>query len=313
MTEYHIGTLDEASLAALQAGEPEAADADAAPRETFLQPKAWMKGILRTKTAVSPDSKIFTFDLEHADQRVGLPVGQHLMMRLRDPVTREAIIRAYTPISDAATARGRLDVLIKIYRGTGPKGQGGGKMTQALDAIPLGHFVDFRGPVGKFEYLGRGLCALSSSTGGGRRRVRRFVMVCAGSGVTPIYQVLRAVMSDAADLTHCLVLDGSRAEPDILLRAELDALAAADPARCRLLHALSRPSDSWTGIRGRMDRALFESEVGPPPSPPPRCDGDDDDVVGGDLVLVCGPEPLEKSVREVFTDMGWKEDDLVFF
>ena len=299
MTDYHIGTLDETSLAALHAGDPE--PVDAAPRETFLQPKAWTKGILATKTPVSPDTKIFTFDLEHADQKVGLPVGQHLMMRLRDPVTREAIIRAYTPISESATARGRLDVLIKIYRGS--EAGGGGKMTQALDAIPLGHFVDFRGPVGKFEYLGRGLCALASA----RRRVRRLVMVCAGSGVTPIYQVLRAALSDAADPTRCLVLDGNRGEPDILLRRELDALAAAQPARCRLLHTLSRPSGSWAGLRGRLGRALFEAEVGPPPSR----DGDGD--FGGDLVLVCGPEALEKSVRSAFTDMGWSEDDMVFF
>ena len=311
LADYHIGTLDEASLAALEAGEAE--PADAAPRATFLRPKAWTRAILSAKKPVSPDTKIFTFDLEHAGQAAGLPVGQHLLMRLRDPVTREAIIRAYTPISDSAATRGTLDVLVKIYRGSGPAGEGGGRMTQALDAIPLGHFVDFRGPVGKFEYLGGGMCSLSSPAGGvGRRRkVRRFVMVCAGSGVTPIYQVLRAVLGDATapPTTRCLVLDGNRAEPDILLRRELDALAAAHPDRCRLLHALSRPPDAWAGIKGRMDRALFDAEVGPPP---PQ-NSDDGDGEGGDLVLVCGPEALEQSVRREFKDIGWSEEDLVFF
>ncbi|EMR61814.1 putative nitrate reductase protein [Eutypa lata UCREL1] len=260
MADYHIGTLDEASLTILKLGEPE--PVDAAPRETFLQAKVWTKAILSAKTRVSVDTKIFTFDLEHADQLIGLPVGQHLMMRLRDPVTREAIIRAYTPISDGGVDRGKLNVLIKVYYDT-PERQGG-RMTQALDSIPVGHFVDMKGPIGKFEYLGRGLCAIS----GHRRKVTRFIMVCAGSGITPIFQVLRAVMADRSDTTFCLVLDGNRAEEDILCKDDLDKM----------------------------------TEVGPCKT-----------VNGEDLVLICGPEALQASIHTAFTDMGWKDDDLLFF
>ncbi|RYP92110.1 hypothetical protein DL770_001771 [Monosporascus sp. CRB-9-2] len=293
MVDYHIGSLDEASLAVLKDGEPEAVDS--APRETFLQAKVWTKGILSAKTKISTDTKIFTFDLEHADQVVGLPIGQHLMMRLRDPVTREAIIRSYTPISEG-TEKGKLNVLIKVYYDS-PERKGG-KMTQALDAIPIGHFVDFKGPVGKFEYLGRGLCAIL----GQQRKVKRFIMICAGSGITPIFQVLRSVMADREDSTFCLVLDGNREEEDILCKEDLDRMAAGNDHKCRLVYTLSRPSDSWTGLRGRMTKDLFEREVGP-------CKN----VNGEDLVLVCGPEALEKSVHSIFTGMGWKDDDILFF
>lgn len=314
MVDYHIGTLDEASLSLLQIGEPEHGGAGAAttataapePRPIFLQPKAWTKAILSAKEKVSADTKLFTFDLEHAEQRVGLPVGQHLMMRLRDPVTREAIIRAYTPVSEEGD-RGQLRVLIKVYRDT-PERRGG-RMTQALDAIPIGHFVDVKGPVGKFEYLGRGVCAINAAAlnrGQHHRTVRRFVMVCAGSGVTPIFQVLRAVMADPDDATSCLVLDGNRAEDDILCREDLDRMAAANPHKCRLRYTLTRPSASWAGLQGRMDRDFFEREVGSPPC----CDESTD---GGTLVLVCGPDALEKSVRAAFTGMGWKDKDMVFF
>ncbi|KAI1499351.1 nitrate reductase [Biscogniauxia marginata] len=303
MVDYHIGSLDKASLALLANDETEAVEG-AAPRATFLQSKVWTKAILSAKKKVSADTKVFTFALEHPEQLVGLPVGQHLMIRLRDPATRESIIRAYTPISKA-TDRGTLDVLVKVYRDT-PERKGG-RMTQALDSIPVGHFADFKGPVGKFEYLGRGQCAIS---GRQRRSVKRFVMVCGGSGVTPIFQVLRAVMGDPADPTACLVLDGNRAEGDILCREELDRLAAANAHRCRLLYTLSRPGPSWAGLRGRLGRELFEREVGPP-----RRGADDGEGAGEgeDLVLICGPEALEKSVREIFTGMGWSEDDLLFF
>lgn len=293
MPTYHIGTLDAASQKLLAEVEP-AADEDAAPRPVFLQSKVWSKAILTEKTRISADTKIFSFRLDHETQLVGLPVGQHLMLRLRDPVSREAIIRAYTPVSEGAE-RGKLHVLVKIYYDA-PDRQGG-KMTQALDSLPVGHFVEFKGPVGKFEYLGRGRCSI----GGHEKRVRRFVMVCAGSGITPIFQVLRAVMKDEQDETRCLVLDGNRVEEDILCREELDALARANEEKCELIYTLTRPGPDWKGLRGRMDKGLFESKVGAPP----------DD--GGTLVLVCGPETMEKSVQGIFRAMGWKDEDLLFF
>ncbi|KAI3342838.1 nitrate reductase [Ustulina deusta] len=294
LVDYHIGTLDKASQALL-ANSEEAPPEDAPPREVFLQHKVWTKAVLSAKTSVSPDTKIFTFDLDHAEQAVGLPVGQHLTIRLRDPVTREAILRAYTPISSVG-AKGKLDVLIKVYRDT--PAQKGGRMTQALDSIPLGHFVDFKGPHGKFEYLGRGLCSVS----GRERRVRRFVMVCGGSGITPIYAVLRAVLADREDPTSCVVLDGNRNEEDILCKPELDAMLPGNEHRYRLNYVLSRPSPAWTGRRGRVDANLIAEEVGPCPS-----------ADGGDVILVCGPKPLEESVLSIFTGMGWQKDDMVFF
>lgn len=312
MPEYHIGSLDEASRAALADPEPSSSEASSSSekRPVFLQPKTWSKALLSGKRKISQDTIVFSFTLDHPDQAVGLPVGQHLMMRLRDPVTREAIIRAYTPISEI-TDRGELQVLIKIYAATsGPGGDDkGGKMTTALSHLPIGHWVDFKGPIGKFEYLGRGRFTLN---GGRQRTTRRFIMVCGGSGVTPVFQVLRAVARDPQDPTRCLLLDGNRAEDDILCRAELDALVAESAGRCALVHSLTRPSASWTGRKGRMDRPFFEREVGrprPPPSPPLDGDGD-----GGDVVLVCGPESMERSVREIFTrELGWREEDMIFF
>ncbi|KAF4125294.1 nitrate reductase (NAD(P)H) [Geosmithia morbida] len=295
MPEYHIGTLDEASQKAL-ADSGEAEKQPDPSRAVFLQSKAWTKALLETKTKVSPDSFIFTFKLDHADQSIGLPTGQHLMMRLRDPVTREAIIRPYTPLSES-WEKGYLRILIKVYYDT--PGRKGGKMTQALAAIPPGHFVEFKGPVGKFEYLGRGRCTVSGQS----RRIRRFVMVCGGSGITPIFQVLGAVLNDPDDPTECLVLDGNRDEHDILCRADLDYLATVNEKRCNLIYTLTKPGPEWKGATGRLDEAFLNEKVGPPP---PTNDQED-------VVLVCGPESMEKSVKSIFGKLGWKDSQLVFF
>ncbi|POS78391.1 nitrate reductase [Diaporthe helianthi] len=300
MPAYHIGTLSASSKKTLTEGDLPAepgSTASSEPRPVFLQPKKWTKALLASKTPVSPDTKIFTFTLEHPDQSVGLPTGQHLMMRLRDPASREAIIRAYTPLSDTWSEKGKLDVLVKIYRANGDLP--GGLMTTALDSIPLGHWVDFKGPVGRFEYLGGGQFSVS----GKARHIRRFVLVCGGSGVTPVFAVLRAVMRDSAhDMPRCVVLDGNRTEADILCRAEMDALAAgAGPEKCRIVHTLATAGDGWAGGKGYMGAELFEREAGPPSGE------------GDDMLLFCGPPPLERVVRECFTRMGWKDEDMAFF
>ncbi|KAK3292285.1 uncharacterized protein B0H64DRAFT_426438 [Chaetomium fimeti] len=288
MPAYHIGA------APLTLSSPTPTTPTTTTDTVFLTPKTWRRALLASKTTVSPDTKIFHFTLPVPTQTVGLPVGQHLLIRLRDPATREAVIRAYTPLSEG-TETGTLRVLVKIYRDT--PARKGGLMTQGLDALPVGHAVDFKGPVGKFEYLGRGRCSVN----GKERTVRRFVMVCGGSGVTPIFAVLRAVVRDGEDETSCVVLDGNREEGDILLREELAGLEREGGERCRLVHTLSRPGEGWTGLRGRVDKGLLEREVGRPT-------GEKDT-----MVLICGPEGMEKAAREALLGMGWDEGDLLFF
>lgn len=294
MTTYHVGSLDEASRTTLSDPEQAFPDSSTGPRPVFLQPKTWTKAIISSKKHVSSDTRIFSFKLDHPEQGIGLPTGQHLMVRLRDPVTRESIIRSYTPISDI-TEKGVLHILIKIYYDTNERP--GGKMTKALDSIPVGHFVEFKGPIGKFQYLGKGNCEIS----GKPRHVKKFIMICGGSGITPIFQVLRAVMKDNEDKTRCLLLDGNRLEEDILCREDIDALVRGNEERCRLLHALSRPTDGWKGLRGRVGKELLEKEVG-------KHKGD-----GHELVLVCGPESLEKSVHGFLRDLAWRDEDILFF
>jgi nitrate reductase (NAD(P)H) len=295
MIQYHIGSLDEASRRILQDPAETTPSESNTPRPTFLQSKQWTKAILSSKKSISSDTRIFSFTLEHAEQTIGLPIGKHLMMRLRDPVTREAIIRSYTPISEGSS-KGVLDILIKIYLDT--KDAPGGKMTKALDSIPVGHFVDFKGPTGHFEYHSRGRCTIS----GKERHVKKFIMICAGSGVTPIFQVLRAVLSDKEDETECLVLDGNRLEEDILCKKVMDRLLIGNEHRCKLLYSLTKPGDDWTGLKGRLSRELLEQEVG-------SCKVKN----GEELVLICGPGALEKSVHSILNEMGWGDEHLLFF
>ncbi|KAH7385233.1 nitrate reductase [Phaeosphaeria sp. MPI-PUGE-AT-0046c] len=291
MPDYHIGHLDSASRKLLSEGEP--TNESTEPRPVFLDSRIWNKTLLHAKTPVSWDTRIFTFKLDHNNQALGLPTGQHLMIRLRDPVTREAIIRSYTPISQT-TKKGFVDVLIKIYADS--QERAGGKMTKALDAIPVGHWVDFKGPIGKFEYLGRGLCSVNAK----ERRIKKFHMICGGSGITPIFQVLRAVMQDKEDETHCTVLYGNRLLEDILCREDLGKFARENEGRCTMIHTLTKGPEDWTGMRGRIGPELLRE----------YCPQNED---GQSMALICGPEALEKSAHKALNEQGWKDEDLMFF
>ncbi|KAK5944309.1 hypothetical protein PMZ80_003590 [Knufia obscura] len=290
MVDYHIGSLDEAAKTALTDGESQTA-VSTEPRDHFLQPKVWSKAILHGKKIVSWDTRIFTFKLDHTEQKLGLPVGQHLMVRLHDPATREAIIRSYTPISEI-NDRGYMDMLVKVYFAT--DGSKGGKMSLAMDSLPIGHFIEMKGPIGKFEYKGKGLCLIS----GKERHIKSFVMICGGSGITPIYQVFRAVMRDRGDNTQCTILDGNRLFEDILCKEELEALSDGNDTKCKILHTLTKAPDHWTGLRGRITGKLVEE----------HCIQSKET-----LVLICGPEAMEKAMHVTLLEQGWTDDQLMFF
>lgn len=177
-------------------------------------------------------------------------------------------------------------------------------MTMALDSLPIGHPVEFKGPIGKFTYHGHGHCTISSKP----RSIKKFFMICGGSGITPIFQVLRVILDDPDDGTECVLLDGNRTQEDILCGDELGILVSKEgmrekgKGRFRLVHTLSKPTDSWTGLKGRVGKELLQNEIGR------KKEGNTEE-----MVLVCGPEALEKAVKKELTELDWDDDDLLFF
>lgn len=290
MPEYHIGTLDKDSRLALSMTVTDSISGEKRP--TFLQPKRWTVAKLESKVAISWDTRILTFALEHPEQDIGIPVGQHLSIRMRDPATLEVIIRSYTPISHA-TAKGRMEILVKVYFEKDDKPSG--KMSIALDTLPIGHGIDFKGPIGKFQYLGRGMYCIN----GYKHAVSKFLMVCGGSGITPILQVFRAVMQDATDFTSCTVLDCNRCAEDILCKKELDGLVELGKGRGKICYTLTQPDADWGGRVGRIDGDLIRSEI--------------KRYENNTVALICGPKAMESHIAATLAAMDWPEEQVITF
>jgi cytochrome-b5 reductase len=75
-------------------------------------------------------------------------------------------------------------------------------------------------------------------------------LVAGGTGIAPLYQLAISILQSSADRTKVSLLFSNRNEEDILLREDLDELAAAHPERFSAFYTLSKPNDAWQGGRG---------------------------------------------------------------
>ena len=158
----------------------------------------------------------------------------------------------------------------------------GGRMTLGLADLVVGDFVELKGPIGDFIWRGKGVALLH----GQERRVREIGMVCGGSGITPILQVLRAILHDPSH--HDIkvwILDVNRHFGDILCRQELDQLVNEHHLRYRLHYTLTGNliPDRWSYSTGRISDDMLKAHL-----PTPAKDR---------LVCICGPAPMEQATK----------------
>jgi len=181
---------------------------------SFLKPQRQPIRLVK-KVDISHDTRILRFALSGpASIKLGLPTGKHVVLR-GEAQDGKVNIRAYTPISDESLI-GLVEFLIKVY-GPSTSFPEGGHLSQVLDSLHLGRTVDVRGPLGQFLYCGYGRWTFGIHSG----RASRIVMMAGGTGITPIYQLIRAIAKDPTDPTEARLVYANRTVEDILLREEL--------------------------------------------------------------------------------------------
>lgn len=225
-----------------------------------LDPRQKRAFPLVLKERLSENTRLFRFALPTPGHVLGLPVGKHVFLYgAAQQHGGNEIMRAYTPISSDADA-GKFELVVKVYDDK----LGGGMMSRWLDSLSIGDTVNVKGPVGHFVYEGNGVCSVH------RKRVvaRAMTFIAAGTGITPCYAVLRAaidgVPGDEArgqnDATKLRLIYANRHEEDVLLKSDLDALAARSNGRLEIVYTLSRPNKeagTWPHRVGRIDESML--------------------------------------------------------
>jgi hypothetical protein len=304
LDDYFIGQLRPEGAAAATAA-PAAPVAVAVPAGPLLalDPKKKIPFTLTKRVELSPDTLLLRFGLQSPQHVLGLPVGQHMFFSAK--VDGKLVMRAYTPTSSDHDV-GHFDLVVKVYRPQLPQFPDGGIMSQHLGRMQVGDAIDVKGPLGHVHYVGKGELLLGEA----RHAVTSFAMLCAGTGITPIYQVLCAVLRDPNDLTAIHVIFANRREVDVLLKSELDMLARAHPTRLHLHYILSQPADAaaWlagdggaaTRSVGQVGGALVADKV------PPHA--------AGRFALLCGPPGfLTQACDPALEALGYTKDARVYF
>lgn len=235
----------------------------------FLDSKEFQRLPLIQKDQLSSNVYRFVFGLPDSNGVIGLPIGQHVAIRaVIDGVT---VSRSYTPVSNNLD-RGRLELVVKCY----PDGVLSGKY---LANLQVGDEVEFRGPKGAMRYK-PGFC-------------KKLGMVAGGTGITPMYQLIRAICEDERDTTEISLIYANRTEADILLRDELEQFARKYPKNFKLWYMLDTAPENWAYGSGFVNQEVLSERLFAP-SPDTK-------------VLLCGPPGMVSATKKMLAAIGFQK------
>ncbi|CAL0322848.1 unnamed protein product [Lupinus luteus] len=209
----------------------------------------------------------FKFELPTPTSVLGLPIGQHISCRGKDG-QGEDVIKPYTPTTLDSDV-GYFELVIKMY----PQG----RMSHHFREMRVGDYLAVRGPKGRFKYQ--------------PGEVRAFGMLAGGSGITPMFQVARAILENPNDKTKVHLIYANVTYEDILLKEELDGLASNYPDQFKIYYVLNQPPEVWEGGVGFVSKEIIETHLPAPAQ----------DV----KILRCGPPPMNKAMAAHLDAIGY--------
>ncbi|EPE08814.1 nitrate reductase [Ophiostoma piceae UAMH 11346] len=244
------------------------------PKKVLTDPNALIELPLKEKTIISHNVAIYRFTLPNPNSILGLPIGQHISIAADLPDAdgkAVPILRSYTPISGDHQP-GYLDLLIKSY----PQGN----ISKMMASLVVGQSIRIKGPKGAFVYT--------------PNMVRHFGMIAGGTGITPMLQIIRAIVRGRAtgDKTQVDLIFANVTRQDILLKEDLDAVVAEDSG-IRIHYVLDKPDEDWTGGVGFVTGEMIQKLLPAPAS----------DV----KLLLCGPPPMVSGLKKASAALGFEK------
>ncbi|XP_042474234.1 NADH--cytochrome b5 reductase 1-like [Zingiber officinale] len=235
-----------------------------------LDPENFRNFKLVQKKQLSHNVAKFRFALPTPTSVLGLPIGQHISCRGKDNLGEE-VIKPYTPTTLDSDI-GYFELVIKMY----PQG----RMSHHFREMEVGDYMSVKGPKGRFKYqVGQ---------------VRAFGMIAGGSGITPMFQVTRAILENPKDKTKVQLIYANVTYEDILLKEELDGLARNYPDRFQIFYVLNQPPESWDAGVGFVSKDMIKT----------HCPAPAQDI----QVLRCGPPPMNKAMAAHLDDLGYTKE-----
>lgn len=197
--------------------------------------------------------------------------GQYLTLKVN--VDGENLRRAFS-LSSCPTLDDHLAVTIKAVED--------GRVSNHLRrSLSIGDEIEAYPPMGSF--------ALRTAPSARQH----YVLFGAGSGITPLMSMLRAVLH-AEPLSHVTLVYGNRDEKHVIFSQALHELEKHHEPRLKLVHVLSQPLAGGQAFHGRIDADLAREILGDALTLNPLpCQ-----------IFMCGPQGMMDAVDEAATALG---------
>ncbi|ETS63890.1 hypothetical protein PaG_02214 [Moesziomyces aphidis] len=240
---------------------------DSQKLKPVLNPTQWQQYRLMEKQTLSPNTALYRFKLPRQNNILGLPIGQHISIQAN--INGKNVMRSYTPTS-SDDDHGFFDLVVKSYEQ--------GNISKYIGSMKIGDLISVKGPKGQMQYT-PGLS-------------RHLGMIAGGTGLTPCLQIIRAVLKNPSDKTQIDFIYANVKEEDILLKQELDELAAKHKDQFRMHYFLNEAPAGWKGGVGFVTKEAIEKNM-PKPA---------DDI----KILMCGPPPMINAMKKHLDELGYE-------
>ena len=225
---------------------------------------------------LTPDSVAISFDIpDDLKEQFDFVPGQYLT--LKKHIDEIEVRRSYSICS--ALGENHLTVGVKHVKG--------GALSSVLQKALVGERIDVMAPQGQF----------TAPIGGHHN----YLLIAAGSGITPCLSIATSVLENEADSTITLIY-GNRSTGTIMFRKEIDALKDRYPDRFQLIHVLSRERGDIELLNGRVNGERLSALI----------DHHLVKISNFDAAYLCGPQQMITDCRSVLKDAGMDETDIHF-
>lgn len=220
-----------------------------------MSPQHFTPFPLKQVQQLTHNVKLFRFGLPSEKHITGASVASVVLVMAE--IDGKVEVRPYTPTSTPDQA-GYFDLMIKVYPN--------GKMSQHIDKMKVGDCLMVKGPLQKFVYE--------------PNSKKQMGLIAGGTGLTPMYQLIRKVLDNPDDHTKISLLYANVTPDDIMLREELEQLQAKHPDRFNVHFTVDRllpetPKQEWKHDVGHVTKDMINKYI--PASGPDT------------WVAVCGP------------------------
>jgi cytochrome-b5 reductase len=207
------------------------------------------------------DTRRFTFAFPDETAGFNYPVTSCVLVKYYDELQKQDVVRPYTPIS-VSGAKGTLELLVKRYSKA--------KMGQHIHTMRPDETLEFKGPFAKFAYK----AGTYSHIG----------MIAGGTGIAPMYQLVRTIVDNPADTkTRLSLVYSSKSRKDMLLGTELCEMQKTHGNFHLYLTFTQEAPKRWLGGVGRVSKEMLKPFM---PKPGEK----------NTAVLVCGPPAFMQTV-----------------